>query len=41
MDDIVLFIISMSYSFVICYFKCSSSLELDGFWLAVYGFIIQ
>ncbi len=37
----VLFIISLSSSFVVCCFKCLSSLNQDGFWLVVSVFIIQ
>jgi len=33
--NIVLFILSTSCSFVICHFKCLSSLKQDGFLLAV------
>jgi len=37
-DHIVLFIPSAHLSFLICRFKCLSSLKQDGFWLAVYVF---
>ncbi len=37
----VLFIISEHCSYVICHFKFSSSLQSDGFWLAVSVFIVN